>query len=92
MDLVINGGATHGSVPANQSITTTDGDYTGLTAGSQLSFALARSLSAFISANYYRSELSGAANTLVPGTSTYQRNAIRGGFHWSLPLIDSSRR
>jgi hypothetical protein len=90
--LVVNGGATYGSVPADQSITSTSGEYSGLTAGAQISFALARSISAFLGANYYKTDLSGAANALAIGTSTYQRNAVRVGFHWSVPIFDSSRR
>jgi hypothetical protein len=91
MGLVLHAGVTSGEVPANHSITSTRGEYFGLTGGAQLSIGLISSLSAIVNANYFKSELSGAANVLAQGTGVYQRNSFRVGFQWTVPLYDSAR-
>jgi hypothetical protein len=89
--LVISAGATRGEVPSAQSITGTAGNFTGLTGGAQVSFGLLRSLSAAVSANYFKSQLQGAAN-FARSSGVYQRMSARVGLTWSLPIYDSARR
>jgi hypothetical protein len=88
--LLLQGGLTRGEVPASRSITGTSGEFVAMTAGAQLLFPLVRSLSGVISANYFTSELSGAAGLGSP-TGTYRRNSVRAGLRWAMPLYDSSR-
>jgi hypothetical protein len=90
--LVVHVGATKGDVGAIQSITGSSGHYIGLSAGTQLSVQLPGGWSAVMSTNYYKSELSGAASQLMQSAGIFERKAVRGGFTWSMPLLNSGRR
>jgi hypothetical protein len=92
LSLVINTGASTGDIAAINSITGSAGRFTGANAGVQLTMSLTDDLSAVGSVNYYRSELSGAANQLmVPASGDFRRAAVRAGLTWDLPLLSTGR-
>jgi hypothetical protein len=89
--LVFNVGATRGEVAAQNSVTGTSGDYIGFVTGAQISFGLGGGWSATTSANYYQSELRGAAKQFLPTTGAYQRAALWAGLSWNALLYESPR-
>jgi hypothetical protein len=92
LHLIIFTAATRGEVPANRSVTETTGHYIGLNSGTQLSTPLPGGWSLVFGANYYRSELNGAAKQFLISSGIFQRTSVRLGVTWSAPLIDPDRR
>jgi hypothetical protein len=91
LSLGMHFGASHGNVPANQSITGTAGQYSGVNGGAQLRVRLTTAWSAVASANYFRSNLVGAAAQFMRSSGNYEKTTLLGGFTWNVPLLDSGR-
>jgi hypothetical protein len=89
--LVFNVAASQGEVAAPNSVTGTSGDYTGFVTGAQISFGLPGGWSASTSANYYQSDLSGAAKQFALTTGAFQRASVWAGLSWNTMLHESPR-
>jgi hypothetical protein len=91
LQLVMNAGASQGNVTASHSVTGSSGYYTGLNAGAQLTARLTSGWSAVIGANYFESQLSGAAKQFQVSSGNFERASLRGGLTWNLPLLGTRR-
>jgi hypothetical protein len=91
VDLAVNLGASRGEVAAVNSLTGIPGRYTGLNSSVQVSIRMMAGLSAVVSANYYQSELNGAAKQLLLSADNFQRVSVRTGFTWNVPLLNPGR-
>jgi hypothetical protein len=92
LDLTVFAAATLGEVAAPHSVTGTKEHYTGLNSGAQLSRGLWSGWSVVFAANYYKSELSGAAKQFLLTSGRIQRTSIRLGLSWNAPLFGLDRR
>jgi len=68
------------------------GEYDSYTGTLQIQYALTRWWSTMVSVNRYQFRLNDAGSLALGIAPSMNRNAVRVGFVWSLPLIDSSAR
>jgi hypothetical protein len=84
LQLVLNAGASQGDVTPPHSVTGSSGYYRGLNVGAQLTARLSGSWAAVMGANYFDSQLSGAARQFRFSSGNFERASLRGGVTWNL--------